>query len=135
MIKSMTAFARVQHSDEYGTLTWAGLQVIRAFRGWSWVLLIVGLAIRHLNRTNRFLDYANTGVLPFYVLHQPVILGIGYYVVQWNVPIMLKYAVIVASAFSVVMLVYEFAVRRVPPLRYVFGIGRKKKTPAANSPA
>jgi glucan biosynthesis protein C len=112
---------------EYGTLTWAGIQVLRGARAWFWILAILGMADRYLNRTNRFLSYANTGVLPFYILHQPIILLIGYFVVQWYTPIAVKYLVITASSFAVVMLVYEFLIRRIRPVRYVFGIGQQKK--------
>lgn len=110
---------------EYGTLTWVWVQVLRGARAWYWILAILGGGSRYLNRTNRFLSYANAGVLPFYILHQPVILVIGYYVVQWDAPILLKYLAISTSAFVLVMLIYELLIRRIPPVGYVFGVGRK----------
>ena len=112
---------------EFGTPAWAGIQVLRGARAWCWILAILGMGSRYLNRTNRFLSYANSGVLPFYILHQPVILVIGYYVLQWNAPILLKYLAISTSAFVLVMLLYELLIRRIPPVRYVFGVGRKVK--------
>jgi len=112
---------------DYGTLTWAGIQVLRGARAWFWILAILGMGDWYLNRTNRFLSYANTGVLPFYIIHQPIILLIGYFVVQWSTAIAVKYLFITATSFAVVMLVYEFLIRRIPPVRYVFGIGTRKK--------
>jgi glucan biosynthesis protein C len=116
---------------EYGTSTWAGIQVLRGARAWFWILAILGMGDRYLNRTNRFLAYANTGVLPFYILHQPIILLIGYFVVQWHATIAAKYLFITATSFAAVMLVYEFLIRRIPPVCYIFGIGRKKRPQTA----
>jgi ABC-type xylose transport system permease subunit len=108
--------------------------VLRGARAWFWILAILGMGDRYLNRTNRFLSYSNAGVLPFYILHQPVILLIGYFVVQWNTPVAVKYLFITATSFAAVMLVYEFLIRRIPPVRYVFGIGGKKR-PRTAGPA
>jgi len=42
-------------------------------------------------------------VLPFYLLHQTVILAVGWYVVPWHTSIALKYAVITVSSFTIIM--------------------------------
>jgi glucan biosynthesis protein C len=75
---------------------------------------------------NRFLAYANEAVLPFYILHQTVIITIGYYVVQWNIDIALKYLIIASTSFIVIMAVYELLVRRFNVLRFLFGMKIKK---------
>jgi len=98
--------------------------LLRAIVCVSWILTILGWAERKLNYTDSRLKYNNEAVLPFYILHQPVILLIGYFVVQWQVPLALKYAMIALSSFIVIMLVYEYAVKRVAVLRFLFGIGK-----------
>ena len=55
---------------------------IRAFNTWAWLLTFLGFASRHLNFTNNFLKYANDAVLPFYVLHQTVIVIIGFFIMN-----------------------------------------------------
>ncbi len=86
------------------------------------MLSFLGLAARYLNKTNRFLTYANEAVLPFYILHQTIIIIIGYYVVQWNTSVAVKYLTIATTSFIAIMIIYEFLVRRWNILRFLFGM-------------
>ena len=47
--------------------------------------------MKHLTFINRFLAYSNDAVLPFYILHQNVLLWVGFFVVGWAVPDLGKY--------------------------------------------
>jgi hypothetical protein len=75
-----------------------------------------------LDFSNRFLKYANEAVLPFYVLHQTVIVVIGYFIKDWGWAVFPKYVFLVTMSFVVIMALYEFALKRVRFLRYVFGM-------------
>ena len=66
--------------------------------------------------------YASEAVLPFYILHQPVILGIGFFVVQWNIGIIFKYVFIIVTSFAAIILVYDFLVRRFNAMRFFLGM-------------
>jgi len=90
-------------------------------------LLLEGLLARYLNFNNRFLGYANEAVLPFYILHQTVILIIGFFVLQWSMGIAPKYLIITTSSFMAIMAIYELLVRRINILRFLFGMRLKKK--------
>jgi hypothetical protein len=61
-------------------------------------------------------------VLPFYILHQPIIVMLGYVVRTWELSIGAKYAIVLVAGFAAIMLVYEFAVRRHNALRFLFGM-------------
>jgi glucan biosynthesis protein C len=100
---------------------------LRGFCAWFWVLGLLGMGSRLLNVNNRFLGYANEAVLPFYILHQPIILVIGYFVIPWHAAIVFKYFFIVVTAFVTIMLVYEFLVRRTNMLRFLFGMKLNKR--------
>ncbi len=112
------------------------------FWAWTWVLAILGFGMKRLNFTKSVLSYANEAILPFYILHQPVLLTVGYFVVQWTVPAVLKFLVIDVVSFAVIMILYEFMVRRVNVLRYLFGmkvlvrasVARASKTQTAELP-
>jgi peptidoglycan/LPS O-acetylase OafA/YrhL len=95
---------------------------------WSWVLAILGFGMNRLNFNKPILSYANEAVLPFYILHHPVLLSVGYFVVQWTVPVALKFLIIDAVAFAIIMALYEFVVRRVNVLRFLFGMKLIKQT-------
>jgi len=85
---------------------------------------ILGFAMRHLTRATAFLKYANEAVLPFYILHQTVLLVVGYFVVQWTIPPLAKWMVILVTSFAVIMVLYEYAVRRINFVRFLFGMKR-----------
>jgi hypothetical protein len=91
---------------------------------------MLGYGSRFLNINNKFLGYANEAVLPFYILHQTIILIIGFFVVKWSAGIALKYAVIAIISFVAIMAIYELLIRRINILRFLFGMRLKKKTKA-----
>ncbi len=98
------------------------LCVLRGILSWSWLVAICGFASRYLRFTNDFLKYANDGVLPFYVLHQTIILTIGYYVTRLNAALWLEYLIIATISFAAIIAVYEFFIKRLNILRVLFGM-------------
>jgi len=102
------------------------LALLRAFNAWSWLVAICGFSSRHLNFSNRFLKYGNEAVLPFYILHQTVILAIGYYIVQLDMAMSAKFLIIAATSFLTIVALYEVLIRRVNLLRFLFGMKLKQ---------
>jgi hypothetical protein len=96
--------------------------LVRATTAWSWLLTFLGFASRHLDFSNRFLNYANEAVLPFYVLHRTVIVLIGYFIRDWRWAVFLKHLFLAGTSFIVIVALYEFAVKRVRVLRFLFGM-------------
>jgi glucans biosynthesis protein C len=97
-------------------------QLLASIDTWAWVMAIVGFGLRSLNLHNVTLDYANEAALPFYILHQPVILTIAFIVVRLNIGIEWKALVIAVTAFIITILIYEFAARRTKVLRILLGM-------------
>ena len=89
---------------------------------WSWLLAVLGFGMQHLNFNTPFLKYANEAALPFYILHQTVIVSLGYFVVGWAIPDLLKFVIILLVSFLVTMGLYEFGVRRFNAMRFLFGM-------------
>ena len=114
----------------YGSWLYALGWGIRALASWCCILAILGFGRKRLNYTTPFLKYANEAVLPFYILHQTVILGVGYFVLQWAIPDLLKWLIIVPVSFAIIMLLYEFVVRRYNIMRFLFGMKLKPQAPA-----
>jgi len=98
---------------------------------WCWLLAVLGFGMKHLNFNTPFLKYANEAVLPFYILHQSVIVFLGYYILQWAIPDWLKFILILTASFLVTISIYEFLVRRHNMLRFLFGMKPLPKTAAA----
>jgi hypothetical protein len=84
------------------------------------IVLFLSLAARHLSKASRLLAYANEAVLPLRAAPDgdP---GRRRHVVRWHAGIALKYTVIAATSFVLIMAAYELLVRRVNLLRVLFG--------------
>jgi len=95
-----------------------------------WILTFLSWARQHLNFGTPRLRQANEAVLPFYILHQPVLLSIGYFVVQWAIPDLAKWMIIFVSSLAIIMVLYEFTVRRFNIMRVLFGMHPLAKTSA-----
>jgi peptidoglycan/LPS O-acetylase OafA/YrhL len=98
---------------------------------WGWALDVLYLATKHLNFTNKWLVYGKDTILPFYLLHQPVIIVIAYFVVQWEVGIPLKLLVILISSFFITLGLVELLIRPFKPMRRLFGMKRRRETKAS----
>jgi glucans biosynthesis protein C len=108
--------------------------------GWLWTTAILGLAgtiaarftarstgnpagsPAHPPRWQRVADYANEAVLPFYLLHEPVIVAIAWVIVGWPAPLLIKYFSVVAASFVLTLALYEGLVRRFKLTRFLFGM-------------
>jgi peptidoglycan/LPS O-acetylase OafA/YrhL len=84
--------------------------------------------MKRLNVNTPFLKYANEAVLPFYILHQTVIVTLGYFVVEWALHDLLKFIIILGVSFLIVMVLYEFLVQRINALRFLFGMKVRAKS-------
>ncbi len=100
---------------------------------WGWILAFTGFACLHLNYTTPSLRYSNEAVLPFYILHQTVLLSVGYFVLQWQIPDLLKWLVIISISFAIIMGLYEYLVRRNNLLRILFGMKALAKPSAVTT--
>jgi peptidoglycan/LPS O-acetylase OafA/YrhL len=97
-------------------------QVVMSIGIWSWMVFLLGLASRYLNINNRARVYASDFVLPFYLLHQTVILIVGWYIIPLEWAILPKYLVISIGSFALIMGIYEVLIRRINPVRFLFGM-------------
>jgi hypothetical protein len=104
------------------------VQALRGVLAWFWVLSLLGLGSRFLNRSTRALAYANEAVLPFYMLHHAVIYVVGYQVIQRGGGVAVKFAVIAGISFVVIVTLYEILIRRVNILRVLFGMKRSRSS-------
>jgi surface polysaccharide O-acyltransferase-like enzyme len=99
--------------------------VVRATNSWCWLLAFMGFASRYLSFKNHTLTYANEAILPFYILHQSVIVVIGYFIKDWRWAVLPKSLFLSAWSFILIMFLYEFVVKRINLLRYLFGMKGK----------
>jgi hypothetical protein len=118
-------FCWYSHFEVQG-LARAAYRLLRNLNLWCWILGVLGLARKHLRFNHPFLRYATEAVYPWYILHQTVIVAIGYYVVRWDLALWWKYIVVLIAMALVTGLLHEFLIRRISVLRPFFGLRIKR---------
>ena len=111
-----------------GTLPRVLRDVAMEFNRWVWLLAILGIGHRLLNRGGKVLNYLSEAAYPFYLLHLLVLTSVSYFVVQIHAVVAVKYLLIVSITFGITFLVYEGA-RRVLPLRFLMGMKTHRPQP------
>lgn len=96
---------------------------------WSWVAMLIGFARRYLNQSNSILNYCNSIVYPFFILHQTVTIVIGYYIIDWGLNGPMEFLVIATGTYVISFLLIEAVIKRLNLLRLLFGLKLIKKEP------
>ena len=136
-----------------GTGVPPGWSALQGLAGWAWIVAIMGFAgsitarRRHPQaradsrpaaapepRWQRAARYGNQAVLPFYLLHEPVIVAAAWFIVRWHAPAVPEYAALVIVSFAATLALYELAVRRFRPARLLLGM-KPRQPPTGERPA
>jgi hypothetical protein len=94
------------------------------FNIWFWLMVILAYAKETFSFSNRFLTYFNRAVLPFFMIHQTVIIIIGFYIVSMETNVSTKFWAIMIVSFGIVVLIYEIIIKRIPMIHVLFGLKR-----------
>ncbi len=98
---------------------------------WSWLLAVLCLGMRWLDFGNRVTTYLAESILPFYVLHHPVVVLVGSLVIGLQLGVWPKFLMVVVLSLSITLALYELLVRRWAPARFVFGLKGPRPAPPA----
>ena len=109
------------------TGSYVAVSTIWALNGWCWVCAILGFGRKYLSFNHKYLKVSNELVLPFYVLHQSVIVAIAFYVIGLNLIVIEKYILIVLLALPTILALL-YPISKLNVLRFLFGM-RMKLTP------
>ncbi|MEM9953346.1 MAG: acyltransferase [Chloroflexota bacterium] len=99
----------------------------------SWGLAVFALAQARFNFDHAFIRYGQRAIVPFYVLHQPIILVALLYIVEWDAGLSTKIWTTILLSFVLTMLIYEIVIRRLAPLQRAFGMKTMFSTPSPAS--
>jgi len=89
---------------------------------WLWLLAILGLGMHFLSFDRPILQKANEGVMPFYILHQTVLLALGVFVVTWQIHDAAKWAIVFTGSLVIIIVLQTLVVQRFDLLRFLFGM-------------
>lgn len=101
-------------------------QMVVSVLSWSAVVVVLGLGASYLNQDHPWLAGASEAVLPFYILHQTVILLAGYFVVRLPLGILPKLLIVMAVSFPLILGLYAVLVRPWNLMRFLFGMRAKE---------
>lgn len=85
------------------------------------LFLVLSFASNFFRAKTQYLGYFNDAVYPFYILHQSVILVVGYYLTQLNLGFAAESFMLVLLTIGVCFLFFE-VIRRVDLIRPLFGL-------------
>jgi glucan biosynthesis protein C len=94
----------------------------RGYCSWWWVMGILGLAMRYLQFITPTLTYLTRAAYPIYLIHMPILSFIALWVVRMDLGVWVKFGLIVSASFVVSLAIYDLLIRRVKPLRLLFGL-------------
>jgi peptidoglycan/LPS O-acetylase OafA/YrhL len=89
---------------------------------WSWCMAVVALGVIRLNRSNAVVRYGAESSLPVYIVHHPVVVILGSFIVTWNLPLPVRFLLLVTCAMAITLSIYEFGIRRTNVTRFIFGL-------------
>ena len=106
---------------EYGTaaffIGWVAVSVLT----WCWTLVALDAGRAMLDFSTERLRRWTGGVTAFYLLHQPVLVGVAFVVVAWEVPALVQFGALLLVSLAVTLLLVEGA-RRVSPISFALGM-------------
>ncbi len=100
--------------------------ILKNLNSLSWVLAFIGLGKKFLDFNHRYLTDLNQGILPFYILHQTIIIFVGFYIVPLNLTMAEKFIFVFLASLIVTIGLYQ-VIWRNSFLRFFFGMKSNKK--------
>ena len=95
---------------------------LRTESEWLLVVGVLAIGLKFFTVGNGLLDYLNEAAYPLYVLHMPVLILIGLWVIKSGLPAMIALPIIVVTTLAVTLGAYDLLIKRVGALRLLFGL-------------
>jgi len=104
------------------------LDIFQSFYGWITILAILGLGRHYCNFRNNITDYFTASSFPVYIFHQSWVIVVAYWVFMITENAFAQIILIIAASFILTYAAYEIC-KRIPGLRFLFGIKTSGNTP------
>ncbi|MEP9389311.1 acyltransferase family protein [Mesorhizobium sp. KR9-304] len=100
--------------------------LLREFYAWSIIVMLLGLGRRFANCASPTLTHLNSAIFPYYILHQTIIVLVGYWFTVNEASVAIEATTMVGATVIGCILGYE-VLRRVPALRPLFGLPKRRR--------
>jgi len=101
---------------------------------WSAIVAILGFARRRAPGDSPVLRYLTRAVFPVYILHQTITVMLAHNLKPFDLPPLLEGPLLVLLTFGLCLAGYE-VIRRLLPLRPLFGLTFRERSASASAPA
>lgn len=91
------------------------------FVGWMGILSCIIIGKLYLNKENKVTNYFKKASFPIYILHQTILVIIGYYSLTMIDNIVLQICIIILGSFIVTILFYEI-ISKIPIIKKIIGV-------------
>lgn len=108
-------------------------QLLFSITAWSWMIFVLYLGMRFLNFGNKFIQYANEAVLPFYVLHFLMIVVFTFLFTGWGMNMVARFLIVSTLALVTTLVGFDLLIRRVGVARRLFGLKARKREDTDNA--
>jgi hypothetical protein len=99
-------------------------RISRSIEAWGAIVALVGLAETHWNRDSKWRPMLAEAVFPFYIVHQTIILVVGYWLLSTATNGVERFLILVAATFAGCWAFYLIG-RSIGPLRPLIGLKRR----------
>ena len=99
-------------------------RIARSTEAWCAIVALVGLAVAHWNRDSAWRPMLAEAVFPFYIIHQTVIIVVGYWLLGTATTGLERFLILVAATVAGCWVFY-LAGRTIEPLRPLIGLKRR----------
>ena len=102
------------------------LQSIWSFNKLFWLLMIIGYSGKYLNKRSPILSYLNEAILPWYILHQSIIIIVAMILASYSLGQVVEPLLVIILTFTLCAVCYDL-IRRTNLTRFMFGMKLRKK--------
>ncbi|MEE9363515.1 MAG: acyltransferase [Cellulophaga sp.] len=106
-------------------IRWSIWYLVCALVSWTLVSTLLGYGQVWFNKKNILLKKCNEAIYPFYILHQTIIIILGYHIIQLNMSISSKIAILVLASFPLIIIIYRLLIYPFKIPRLLFGMKKK----------
>jgi hypothetical protein len=96
--------------------------VTAIYVSWFTVITVIAFGQHYLNKPHPWLSKINEGLYPFYILHQTVIISIGYYICKLDWSISAKFWIVSFLTLVSCLAFYFAIIRPFNVMRFLFGM-------------
>jgi fucose 4-O-acetylase-like acetyltransferase len=106
----------------WAPVLYAAVFSLISLNAWSAVLFLMSVMKRKANVNTRALPYLGEVAMPLYLIHHPVIVVFGFYIVRLDIGGWPQLLVLMASTLAISIGIIELFVRRIGFLRHMLGL-------------